>query len=183
MSENDQSGKKHHDLDQVWTSIKDGQKVQVDTQNKVASLEATMGALAGDVRTLTGAVNSVLTRRPDKTNWIGVGMIIIASIGMVGTYMQAKIVPTETTVARHTELFLEQMEQTTQEADEDGYQRAQIEMQGALVADLKTRMHAVEQQSAHCEATVEGLERWLNAVDKLGSRKHVISAADPVRPK
>jgi hypothetical protein len=142
------NGIEKHDIDQVWGKVNTLDGVVSETQKDLAGVKASLNALINEVRNLAQTVG-----RPKETNWVGVGMLLIAMVASAATYIQARLTPIEDDIEMHSHLMMTQIEGLEDRAYRNGMQ----------------------------DARLDHLESWVQDVDLRGSRKHILSTPEAMK--
>lgn len=161
----------------VWSAIDQLRDSHTQTQKDLSGAIGLLKSLAEEVKHLAGVVN----RPQERFNWIGFGALVVGILMCAAAYSKAIIEPIKEQGDQNHEIMMTRIMQLPESYHEAGYTKATVESLSALVKDIKARMHSVEQQAAHCEADSEAQARWIEDVDRYGSRKHVMSVPEVVQ--
>ena len=92
------SGKKHSSED-IWQQFNEDRRLNLDTRERVSSIEAKLDNVFTAIQQIADKVHN----KPD-TNWIGIGVLILALGTASGTYINTRLSPTEVRVLAHEEV-------------------------------------------------------------------------------
>ena len=167
-----------HDIENLWSN-------QRATDQRLSSLEATVGAMADDVRRGNDMTAKLLTKPHESFDWKGVIIIALAVAGMAGGLVAATIAPISATVRKHDTQLVTELVASAEHRYKAGVRDGKLESMetvvGAFIETTHDRLIDLEGCASSASAKQEIIIDWITAVDHLGSRKHVISAPQALR--
>ena len=147
--------------------------------NQMGDFKGELSSLRSDVRNLTDSVRMLVERytTPNPTNWVGIGMLLIAIMGGVAAYTTLSMDPVKAKqnwfddkVAEHEALlrdrggFIAQALVTMQDHGQE------IDRLWDRLKDYSNEHQSQGERLAAAEAKLEALQTQLNHVDSQGSR-------------
>lgn len=91
----------------LWSQFNDDRRLNLDTRERVSSIEAKLDSLISAIQDIGGKVNE-----KRETNWFGLGALILALFTASGTYINTRLSPTEHQVQIISEIYREQIADT-----------------------------------------------------------------------
>jgi len=166
-----------HDVEAVWSALRETGSQIADLRSGQASLATEVKGLCDQIKSLVQqtadqfktVAHQIASQRPRDVNWIGIFMIILGTLGTGAAFMQARLNPIEGNISDHKEILMSQLSEVRKEAYMDGQQQSTLDLLCEHIADLKTRMHATEAETAKNQTAVIYLGEHINAIDKSGS--------------
>lgn len=172
-----------HDIDQVWSVVRELQTGQTQSQSAQAEFNARLGGVEQKLDQLATMITNFITQPKKDFNWIGFGSLVIGILLCAGAYSSAIINPIRNQTEKNNNLVMSRIEQLPSDYREFGRQQATIDGHQVLISDMKSRIHELEITCSKTIGTVEMLREQVIAVDNQGSRKHVLSTPDAVNLK
>ena len=167
-----------HDIENLWSN-------QRAADQRLSSLEATVGAMADDVRRGNDMIGTLLTKPKENFDWKGVILISLAVAGMAGGLVAATIAPMSASLRKHDNQIMNELTASADHRYNAGVRDGKLESIEIVIEKFMDTTHerliGLEKETASYSSTVDAIIPWVMAVDNYGSRKHVISAPQALR--
>ena len=170
----------HHDIDTIWKEIKSLERGYSEISSITSGMKSAMDAFGTQMEDIKDALSALSNKPQEKTNWVGIATMTLGMFALAGALVASTVSPISATVAKHDYQMTKELESSAEHRYNAGVRDGKLESMETVLTkfidDTQSRLLANEKTVYAIEAKQDMLAIQVQAVDHLGSRKHVISA-------